>query len=370
MRVHLIIVEPKIMTTPSDILYFPTIEFFSDAWLKAAICYWDKVYRIVPPLYAPKDSDEVREAIDAGLVESINLTEADLSDTAQKFMAFWQNAPFVPAGFEGYEDEPIRLHPEKVDGRIRGQLAALSTHVDKDGFLNLSKEIANSYILFLAESISRRRGIPKITDSEEMFTAIGYFQQDGNFDEFVYNDEGKEVTSTLALSSLIPSSFEQYSMKKVLDFRERTEEGRIAFREAVANLVEELKDIKNREFFEKRLKKFDEDLRRSQQSLASILSKGGADIGYALVTVGLPMAIGSLSLMGMIGDPWTMQSLGSSAFLGIMAVLADHTRSRRNQWTKKEASYWLALNRAFGTDDGVKLRIPQFHRKFEEFIND
>lgn len=359
------------MTTPSEVLYFPTIEFFSDAWLKTAICHWDKVYRIVPPSYAPKDSYEVREAIDAGLVESINLTEADLSDTAQKFMAFWQHASIVPAGFEGYEDEPIRLHPEKVDERIRGQLAALAIHIDKDEFFCLSKEIANSYMLFLAESISRRRGIPKITDSEGMFIAIAYFQQDGNFNQFIYNDEGKEVTSTLALSSLIPSSVGHYSMKKVLEFRERTGDGRIAFREAVANLVEELKDIKDRKFFEKRLKKFDEDLRRSKKSFASILSKEKADIGYALITVGLPMAMGSLGLMRMLGEnPWTMQSLGSSAFLGVMAALADHRRSRRNQWSNKEASYWLALNRAFASDDGVKLKIPQFHQEFEEFIND
>jgi len=276
----------------------------------------------------------------------------------------------VPAGFEGYDDKPIRLHPEKVDGRIRDQLAALSHYVDDDGFLGLSKEVANSYMLFLAETISRRRGIPKITDSAEMFTAIAYFQQDGNFDEFVYNDEGQEVISTLALSSLIPSSIEQYSMRRVLDFRVRSEEGRTAFREAVADLVEELKDIKDRNFFEKRLQKFDEDLRRSQKSLESILSKGGPDLGYALITVGLPMAMGSLGIVGMLGDPWTMHSIGSSALLGVTAVLADHTRSRRDQWTSKEASYWLALNRAFATDSGITLRLPEFHSGFEEFIND
>lgn len=140
----------------SAALYFPTIEFGSDAWLKAAICHWDKVYRIVPPSYTPSDSEEVKEAVDSGLVESINLSDGDLSETAKKFMRFWEAAPFVPAGFAGYDDEPIRLHPEKVDERIRGQLASLSSHIDDSGFLNLSKEVANSYMLFLAESISRR----------------------------------------------------------------------------------------------------------------------------------------------------------------------------------------------------------------------
>jgi len=30
--------------TSGSVLYYPTIEFQSDAWLKAAICIWEKVY--------------------------------------------------------------------------------------------------------------------------------------------------------------------------------------------------------------------------------------------------------------------------------------------------------------------------------------
>jgi hypothetical protein len=46
--------------TSGSILYYPTIEFQSDTWLKAAICVWEKIYRIVPPSYKPHDSDEVK----------------------------------------------------------------------------------------------------------------------------------------------------------------------------------------------------------------------------------------------------------------------------------------------------------------------
>ena len=76
------------MNNQSEVLYFPSIEFYDNSWLKGALCHWDKIYRIVPPSYAPRDSDEVKEAVDAGLVESINLNEADLSDTADKFTDF------------------------------------------------------------------------------------------------------------------------------------------------------------------------------------------------------------------------------------------------------------------------------------------
>lgn len=354
----------------SEVLYFPSIEFYDDAWLKGALCHWDKIYRIVPPSYTPQDSDEVKEAVDAGLVESINLSSGDLSDTADKFVAFWDSTPIIPAGFEGYDEEPIRLHPEKVDERIRGQLASLSQRIEQDGFLSLSKEVANSYMLFLSESVSRRRAIPKITDDADMFTAIGYFEQDGNFDEAVYSVERDEVIATLTLSSLIPSGIDTYPMQKVIQFHKESMEGREAFRLAVADLINELKGIKNKDFFLKRINKFDDELRKSNKSIASALKSGKADFGYAMLTVGLPMAFSSFAIIGMMGDPWNLQSVGQSALLGVVSTLADHARSRRSTWTSKEASYWLSLHSAFKNGDGVRLKIPQFHKKFEEFIND
>lgn len=355
---------------PSEVLYYPSIEFYDDSWLKGALCHWDKVLRIVPPSYRPRDSDEVKEAVDAGLLESITLTEGDLSETADSFMRFWEKAPFVPAGFEGYADEPIRLHPEKVDERIRGLLAALAERIDQDGFLSLSKEVANSYMLFLCESVSRRRGIPKLTDDEDMFTVMAYFAHDGNFDEAVYSEERAEVTAALTLASLVPGSIETYRMRDVIQFHEKSQEGRIAFRASVVDLIDELKDIKDKTFFDKRIAKFEEDLRGAQASLRSALKKELGDLGYAMLSVGLPMAFTAFGVIGVGANAWTAQAVGQSALLGIVAAIADHARSRRASWTSREANYWLSMHSAFPSGNGILLKVPSFHRKFEEFIND
>ena len=41
-------------------LYYPTIEFKNDAWVKLAVLYWDKLGRIVPSGYRPNDSETVK----------------------------------------------------------------------------------------------------------------------------------------------------------------------------------------------------------------------------------------------------------------------------------------------------------------------
>lgn len=38
-------------------------------------------------------------------------------------------------------------------------------------------------LLFLAETVARRRALPKVTDSDTFFVAMQYFAMDGNFDE-------------------------------------------------------------------------------------------------------------------------------------------------------------------------------------------
>ncbi len=70
---------------PKTALYFPTIEFQDEEWLKSALCIWDHIDRIVPPDYVPQDTSEVRQMVDHGLIRSIKLTLNDLNDAADSF---------------------------------------------------------------------------------------------------------------------------------------------------------------------------------------------------------------------------------------------------------------------------------------------
>lgn len=357
-------------STAREVLYFPTIEFPDDGWLKGALCYWDKIYRIVPSAYKPNDSDEVKIAQDAGLVETISVVEADLREVAVKFEDFWGQTPIIPAGVVGFEEELIRLHPEKVDERIRPQLEALAHQIDPDGFLSLSKEVANSYMLFLAEVTSRRRGIPKITDSSDMFAVMQYFQNDGSFDEFSYRADGAELTAALTLPCLMPRDIETYPMERVISFHQSTSEGRAAFRTAVSALLDQLTGVEDKKFFESKLTEFDTQLRKANDTLSKIIESDLKEIGYGLVSVGLPMGMGVLGVIGLESDPFTPTSIGAGVSLGILATLADHLKSRRRVWSSREASYWMSLHHAFPSANGVGMKVPRFDRLFEEFIND
>lgn len=85
-----------------SVLYYPTIEFQDEVWIKSALCVWYLIYRIVPEEYRPCDSYAVAEAAAAGAIVDLNISRADLEKCASAFEQFWETVPVIPAGVEGW----------------------------------------------------------------------------------------------------------------------------------------------------------------------------------------------------------------------------------------------------------------------------
>lgn len=353
-----------------EVLYYPSIEFFDETWLKASLCLWDKIYRIVPSSYNPKDSDEVKIAADNGLVENIRLNSPDLSQTAELFESYLEKAPIIPAAVEGWENINVRLHPEKVDARILPILEGMAKKFDPDGFLSISEEVSNIYMLFLADVISKRRGISKLTDDGDMFAIMHYFANDANFNEWVYSDEAKEVTSSLVIASLLPKGLEYMSINEVINFRKNTIEGRIAFRESIDQLVSELCRIEDADFTKERINEFLKEIESNNKSIIKQAGKILHDFKYSLLTIGLPTSMSALALLAGANNAFDLTQIGGACFIGAVSALADASRTKRSYWKTSDTFYYHQLKKVFGPEKGINFTIPSFHRIYEEFIND
>ena len=354
-----------------SVLYYPNIEFFDEIWVKSALCIWEKIYRIVPDSYTPKDSDEIKEAIDSDLIKNINLTSDDLSDTAEYFESFWKSVPVIPAGVEGWDGIDIRLHPDKVDARILPILQGLSKKIDPNGWLKLSPEVANTYMLFLAETISRRRKLPKLTDNSDMFSIMHYFANDGNIDEFFYDEDGTEAATSMVLTTLLPGGLRHTPMKNVLDFHSQSEEGRELFRNAVMEFSEQVSQVDDKEYAHEIIDNFQRKLIKSQQTILNNFGQSIDDAKAAALSIGLPTTLTAIGAFAGVGNPFGFLSLGTAGVIGAVATLADVLRNRRKGWSSNESSYYLQLNNVFKSEGGgIKLSIPRYDRIIEEFIND
>lgn len=349
-------------------LYYPNIEFYDSTWLKASLLIYDKIFRIVPRTYSPDDSDEVKVAVDKNLLEDIHLSQSDLEKTAEEYEHFLSSVPTLPAAVEGYDN--VRLHEEKVDDRIRPILKALSAKIDPDGFLSVSPEVANTYMLYLANVVSRRRGITKLTDDPDMFSIMHYFANDGNFGEWIYNPDSKEVAASFLVPYILPKSIEFLSFNEIIKFRDKTQGAREAFKESLDDFIDKVSHVDDPDFLKKHADEFISKIEKGRDNIADRTKEFAKDIMYSLISVGLPTTFTALSIFSAGSDIFDLSSIGKSCSIGAVASIADTTRSIRKEWKSSDSFYYLQLKKVFGDKTGVKFSTRNYHRVFEEFIND
>jgi hypothetical protein len=355
------------LTSP-NVLYFPHIEILDSSWLKSALCVWDTVYRIVPAGYRPKDSDEVREAVDAGAVRDISLSTADLAQAREHYHDFLAAASVLPDALDRAGRGRVEVHHEKLDERMRAELSDLLGALTRDGdWLQLPRGVADGYLLFLADAVARRRGIPKLTDSETMFVTMQYFAMDGNMDEMPHPAPDGDMSTALVFRYVSPAGIHEKQMREVLKFREANSEGRQAFRRAVEELAVSLSRVEEESFARDLIVSFIRNLQESERITLARIKEHFAEPERAWLCLGVPIAARICEILSNSG---TAAATLSAVSLSFIYALADVLKSRRKDWVPAEATYFAGLRESFIEDSGIPPSIRRFGSMMNEFMND
>jgi hypothetical protein len=350
------------------ILYYPTIEIQDDAWLKSALCVWDRIYRIVPVGYKPRDTVAVQKAADAGLVESIHVSEADLTVCGKAFEKFWSKTPVIPCGLQS--NQQARLHEEKIDQRVLPILKKLKVKTASGGFLDVPKEVADTYMLFLADAVSRRRSVAKLTNDSDMFAIMHYFASNGNMDEFLYTDDLPEISVSLTLTTVVPAGLDNAPIEKVIAFRKNSAEPRQAFRDKITGFAQELSQVEDERHAQSLAADFANKIQQNAEQKASIMNQLGLVDIPAMISIGLPTALTAWSTAVAAGKGFDPFFIGGSVLTGFVAAMADATKSRRKEWKKTDTFYYFTLERAFREGNTTQFSVPHYAKLLEEFMND
>jgi hypothetical protein len=356
--------------TDSNILYFPHIEIADANLLKGALCVWDVVYRIVPAGYQPKDSDEVREAVESGRLRDIQLTSADLMDARKDYVEFLKSLPFLPDALDQTSvGEVSYIHREKLDQVMIQELSDILGVITRNGdWLGLPRGVADGYLLFLSNSVSKRRGIAKFTDSDSIFVAMQYFAVDGNIGSYIYpTSEDDDVAASLILKAFVPDGIEEVDMRRVLKFCEANRDGREAFRGTMTELAERMTKIDDPEYLRDLVEQVKDRMEESGKINLARIREHFTKFQPLLIYLGLPLASKVLELISGKQDP-----IGQIASFGVagIAALADIAKSGRSEWVARDATYYCKLRQQFDSSNPIPREMRSLDRMMEEFIND
>ncbi|MBA0204411.1 hypothetical protein [Pectobacterium aroidearum] len=343
-------------------LYYPSIEFRDPEFLKKSLLVWDKVFRIVPPSYQPNDSPGIILASQAEFVVDIHVDDNDKKITADNFIRFHEriishdNQLVWPAGLDS--ESFVRINPEKIEARLLPLFEELNKHFTKDGFMNVPADIVGGYMFYLANSVAKRRDLHLLTDSPDSWVVGTYFSQDGNFSEFVSDDNCDQYMCQCSVDSLLPNNLSEISMDKIFRFCEEHREEKENFRSELEKLRMELARCNNKSHAQYIANDFVLKLNKAKQEYKDSLRILNPKNMYSIFTVGIPA---SASVMSLFRTPWESLNIAAGVSMGAIAALFSKNMIPHNKGT---GSYLVSLDRISSEP------TYQLNRAFNEFIND
>jgi hypothetical protein len=353
-----------------SILYYPTLEFQSETWVKASLLFWEKIYRIVPANYKTHDSDEIKIAISNGFIEDIELTEKDLRQTADKFESFCNQLQFNPAGFDSRTYE-VRLHTDKIDERLKAYFKQFSKDTDSQGFLRIPQEIANGYMFYLSDTVSKRRNIAKLTDNPDMYAAMIYFDGKGDFDELYFcDDKNPETYTNLMIERLIPKDIRSLNMEIVINLHKELETEKREFRKLVNEFTEKLSKIEDEKTAIAEIEYFKKTFLESKMTWQEKFKSLKQETENSLLYAGLPMfatsTIASLHGKG----AYDLTELSKGLLISGVATIASVGKELRKKWTAKKSNYYLEIGQQLTSKENASIRVHNITTRLNEFVND
>jgi hypothetical protein len=347
-----------------SILYYPSIEFQSDSWVKSNLILWDRIYRIVPKDYTPNDSDNIKELIDNDLVRNITLNDSDVKITGDEFIGIYKNLPFVPAGLETYDDD--RIHPDKIDKRLYPFLESISENFLKDGWLHLPSELARGYMFYLSKTVAARRNLVRGTDDPDCWSIAPFFTENVNFDEFAYANGAEGYYCSLYLEDLLPSNVGSLETSNLIKFVKNRADEKKSFREKLDLLNKKIELIEDKEQVYTEVTDYLVMVEREKcefKKSMDLLSLKNAKA--SLFSVGIPIGLTALGAFGLGGDPFSLTKISGSISLAALGAYANYEMVKNTERDSSYLSYLLEIDKIPSNSHSNKLA-----RNFEEFIND
>lgn len=347
---------------PHSVLYYPSIEFQSEEWLKKALLFWDHVYRIVPVGYTPDDSFEIKTFIDNGLVINIPVSEGEKIKAAEAFLKFRENLQYIPSGLNDVTID--RLNKQKVDYRL---IKLLDYIADKFDFKSdkewyyFPPNIARGYMFTLAQTIAESRQLVRATDSLDIWSVSPYFTEKGNFpfEDVPYEKGNEGVYCSLMIEDVLPDNVVGISAQTIIKLNEERKDERILFRNRINELVYRLPKIKSKEQWDDEMNFLLKDFERDKQNYKKIFGSLGSAVRNSAMAVGVPALLTAVGNEILDGGITLLQALSIAA----ITTITNFNLIKQNR-NPSYASYLIDI------DKKAKNIAGAAQQYMHEFIND
>lgn len=315
--------------------------------MKAALLYWDRIRRIVPPNVDPKVGWQVKEFLDRGVL--INTDPTDYRNGAevrfkkyliplldetqaseQQLVQEWNNRLTEEVQIVN----AYRLHAKKMSGHLLSKLRS-SKLVQVDGeWVFMEDSLAGLYMACLATEMGERIGAPPVTDRPEFGYAGEYLcfgQQTTPFAEGL-----PDTLIKLDIKLPSPESVANIPGSVILDFHEKYADERRRFRQVIEEIMNTASQVTDKNAFEDFLNEKQQEIKETIDDHRKALDELKVQ-SFTSLKVSAPAFISTVSSgVLMLFNPAAAVLTGAGIGLTIISwwakVRSDYRKETKNPW--------------------------------------
>ena len=290
---------------PPKALYFPHVTFGSVPWVKSALFYWEGILRMTPWGITPQDTPEIRELVDAGLIENLpsepfrmkarTIFAKRLEELLRERGGTLPDSIPAPHGIRG-------IGPERATARLK----EIAEWLEDQGYLLSARAMVEQraqtiglLATAMAYVVSRERHLAPVTD-DPLFDAVGtYFEQAKLTEDSTAVPVDGQVVAQLLVPTPSAEAVADLSVSRLVEIRHKYAKQRRAFREKVQAHASAIANLPTVEAIRDHLKDFATDIQEDIESERSAMHEAKLKERWALLGVSAPAAIAvGLTLAG------------------------------------------------------------------------
>ncbi len=365
-------------------LYYPYIEFHTPELLTNGLLFWDRIGRIKPKGYQPKDSDIVKKLQDQlNFVTDLIPSEAQLEIVGRPFSDLIANHSEllrVRYSLEQISSETTYyLGNEKVSDELSYQLGhsglARTSNHNNGTFMEAHPKIIHVYMTALAEKMASDAQHTTLADSDMEYLAIngGSIEQiasllldEPNLSVAKRTAEQIEIElAFFALETVLPRDG-IISVDKLIKFRKNHHSEFVAYQEGIRSLVGKnvwIGETATREQMQAHLADlYGKHIEPGQKELKKALKSVGVETvkGIAQVKMEAPALLAGMAALGgttlggatlaslvSLSNPVTVAALAGGVALGFSSALSGAAKQIKDVRKGSTAAYLQDVEEAF-----------------------
>jgi hypothetical protein len=227
------------------LLYYPTIEFPEETWIRQAILYSDKVSSILPFGKESELPNSLKELLDRGeykpifVEEHINEYYEDFRRFSSDFLRDIDNDPRI------FTASSLKPRTKKVDSLFRNKMTGeLIYELERRHLITLS----NDRKIFLPENIALyyMAGLAKFVASNPTMDLITPSTDYKRFSTLTFeNGIGNDKALNLILMNCLPVPDENVDLSKIIEFKKTHKSDLTRFRHTYTSTQEVLRNCRD-----------------------------------------------------------------------------------------------------------------------------